>query len=279
MNFNCQCCLSQFFKSTAWPHWISGLVLSSHSIVSSSRTVRPYSSWEGWWIGHSEWKHLTPVRRRLSRTHAVLGRVITGGRVPVSGMEVWSLVRLSNHSAFHRWSAQGAALLMLLSDQLMSCCAAGTNGCLDLSRHAFPLSGQESAEWCRCPGSMARRARDSVAPLRQSSAGWMPARTGKLCAGAGRRQVWALRYQTGAQYSAVEWPVLKGLFATLLLQHPSPSHWVASRVRRVMSTFCEVTQGVGDTWATCLTWLRGIWARSRKAEFCCCCCGWLSAHV
>jgi len=44
-----------------------------------------------------------------------------------------------------------------------------------------------SAEWSRCLGSMARRARDSVAPLRRSSAGWMPARIGRLFAGAGRR--------------------------------------------------------------------------------------------
>jgi len=44
-----------------------------------------------------------------------------------------------------------------------------------------------SAEWSRCPGSTARRARDSVAPLRRSSAGWMPARTGRLSVGGGRR--------------------------------------------------------------------------------------------
>ena len=59
----------------------------------------------------------------------------------------------------------------------MSCCAAGTNGCLDLRRRAFALHGQVSAtEWSRCVGSMARRARYSVAPLRQRAAGWMPAR-------------------------------------------------------------------------------------------------------
>jgi len=37
--------LSQFFQSTAWPHYISGQVLSSRSIVSSSRTVRLCSMW------------------------------------------------------------------------------------------------------------------------------------------------------------------------------------------------------------------------------------------
>ena len=41
--------------------------------------------------------------------------------------------------------------------------------------------------------SMARRARDSVAPLRRSSAGWMPARIGRLFAGVGRRHPVTIR--------------------------------------------------------------------------------------
>jgi len=44
--------LIQFFTTTARTHYISGQVLSSHSIVSSSRTVRPCSPWGGRWIGH-----------------------------------------------------------------------------------------------------------------------------------------------------------------------------------------------------------------------------------
>jgi len=36
---------SQFFITTARPHQISWQVLSTHSIVSSSRTVRPCSPW------------------------------------------------------------------------------------------------------------------------------------------------------------------------------------------------------------------------------------------
>jgi len=51
-------------------------------------------------------------------------------------MNVWSLVVFSNHSAFHQWSAQSATFL-LLSDELTSSCAAGTNGCL-LSWSAIP---------------------------------------------------------------------------------------------------------------------------------------------
>ena len=77
--------------------------------------------------------------------------------------------------------------MLLLSDELISCCAAGTNGCVDLRRRAFAPDRRVSAEWSRCPGSMARHPRDSVAPLRRSSAGWMPARIGRLSACVGRR--------------------------------------------------------------------------------------------
>ena len=44
-----------------------------------------------------------------------LSRTIPGGWVPVWRVKVRSLVMLSNHSAFHRWSAQFAALLLLSS--------------------------------------------------------------------------------------------------------------------------------------------------------------------
>ena len=218
---------------------MSGQVLSSQYIVSSSRIVRPCSPWGCRWIGHwrttgstvcssvpysqvvegatfhlwkQERKRPTPVWRRLSRTHAVLEREIPGGWVPVSGMKARSHAVFSNHSAFHRRSAQSAALL-LLSDELMR------NECLNLRRRAFALDGQVSAEWSRCPGSMVRRARDSGAPLRRSSAGWMPARIRRLYAGEGNRdpvtiRVWALRHQTGAPYSAVAWTRAKVALAT-----------------------------------------------------------------
>jgi len=102
----------------------------------------------------------------------------SGGWCRCREMKVRSLFWFTAHSAFHWWSAQWAARMLLL-DKLMSCCAAGTNGCLDLRRRAFSLHGQVSAEWSRFLGSMARRAKDSVAPLRRSSAGWMPARIGR----------------------------------------------------------------------------------------------------
>ena len=57
-------------------------------------------------------------------------------------------------------SAHCAARMLLLSDKLMSCCVTGTNACLDSRRRATTLDGRVSAEWSRCPGSMARRPRD-----------------------------------------------------------------------------------------------------------------------
>ena len=75
----------------------------------------------------------------------------------------------------------------------MSCCAACANGCLDLRRRPAAPDGRVSTEWSRCPGSMARSPRDSVAPLRQTSAGWMPASIGRLSAGVGRRHLVTIR--------------------------------------------------------------------------------------
>ena len=150
--------------------------------------------------------------------------------------------------------------MLLLSEKLMRCCAAGTNGCLDLRRRAAAPDG-----WVihGTPCSMARRPRDSVAPLRRSSAGWMPTRIGRLSAGVGRSHPVTIRkaslmvgsirrYEycgTKQERSTLQsnGPWLGWLFATLLLQHPSQNQQAASGVRRVMLASCEVTQGVGDT--------------------------------
>jgi len=82
------------------------------------------------------------------------------------------------------------------------------------------LGGHVRAERSRWPGSMARCVRESVALLRRSSAGWMPARIGRMSGDVGpghlftiRKaslmtgsmwRVWALRHRKEAQFSAVE---------------------------------------------------------------------------
>jgi len=129
----------------------------------------------------------------------------------------------------------------------MSCCAADRNGCLDLRHRAFALGGQVSAEWSRCPGSMAPRARDSVAPLRRSSSGWMFARIGRVYVGVGRRHPVTIRkaslmagpmkrYERCGRREEcctllLSGPGLRWLFETWLLQHPNQSQQAASRMR------------------------------------------------
>jgi len=171
----------------------------------------------------------------------------------MSGMKARSLVVLYNHFAVHWLSAQSDALnLLLLLDALMSCCAADTNGCLDLRCRAFPLAGQVNAEWRTCPGSIAWHARDSVAPLRRSSWSWMLARIGRLPGVVGRRHPVTIHKasligqwgrckhcSTRLERSTLllNGPGLGWMSAKSLLQHPSPSQQIASGVRHVMSTF------------------------------------------
>ena len=64
----------------------------------------------------------------------------------------------------------------------------------------------------------------------------------------------------------IVWRVQMGV-SIWVLQHPNRSQQAISGARRVMSTCCKVIQGVSDTWATCPTLLRGIWAQSRRHGF------------
>ena len=95
---------------------------------------------------------------------------------------------------------------------------------------------------------MARRPRDSVARLRQRSVGWMPTRVERLSAGVGPRhpvtickaslmaesmkRAWALRHQTGAQYSAVEWTRARVVVRNVVA--PAPQLEPANRLRSAM---------------------------------------------
>jgi len=136
----------------------------------------------------------------------------------------------------------------------------------------------------QCPDCIARCARNSLAPLGRSSTGLMPARTGRLSAGVGRRhpvtvgkaslmagsmsRVWSLCHQKGTQYSAIELMDQGKVAVRSLVSAASqiePASCLRSTTRDV--SFCKVTRGVGGTWAVCPTVLEGIWARSKRAEF------------
>ena len=210
---------SSSFERVVTTHCLAALdlgeVLSRQSIVSSSGTVR-CSPWGGWWSGHwkkpwspvcfcfsapysraaeeaitylykQERKRPTPVRRRLSRTRCswkVYFRRVGAG-VGDESTESCRVVQPLPIPLVIR--PQRRPRMLLSSDDLMSFFVAGTTGRLHLRRRAFALDGQVSAEWSRRAGSMAGRARDSVAPLPRCSAGWMPARIGRLSVGVGRR--------------------------------------------------------------------------------------------
>ena len=115
-----------------------------------------------------ERKRTTPVRWQLSRTHAILGRAIPRGCVPMSGIKVRSLAVLSNNSAFHRWSAQIGALL-LSSDERRVVRRVQMGVSIWDAVHSHPVNGWELSG--ANVQALARRARNSVVPYQRSSAG------------------------------------------------------------------------------------------------------------
>ena len=172
----------------------------------------------------------------------------------MSGIKVRCLVGLSNQSAFHRWPAHCAAR-MLLSDKLR-CCGAGTNGCFDLRRRAFPLGGLASAEWSKCPCAMAWRARDSVAPLRWSPAGLLPASMWRLSAGVGRRHPVTIR--KASLMAGSIWRVWAPDRRAVLCGWMDQNWWVLVRwVQRSVSTWDAVHLHSVDGWAWTDELLRG----------------------
>jgi len=92
------------------------------------------------------------------RENEIALRKMSGGTAQLRTLEG---TLASTHSAFHWWSTQCAAHVLLFSYKL-SCFVVGTNGCLNFRHCAFALDGQVHTEWSRCPGSKAQCARDSM---------------------------------------------------------------------------------------------------------------------
>ena len=241
-----------------------------------------------------ERKHPTPLRRRLSRTQALLGRVIPGRlgvgvgdenaglcgvvrplRIPL----VIYLLRCT-YVVIVRWTDEmlcgGYKWMFRFEAPCFRTRWTGERWVEQMSRlHgtacqrqcgfiAMKLGNLDACEdwkvvrWCRTQASSHNS--QGVVNGEVNEAGMStaaPNRRAVLCG-----------------WNA---PGLGWLFAELLLQHSSWSQQAASGARRVMPTSCHVTQGVGDTWATCPTLLRGIWDRSRRAGFRCCI--WFLSHV
>ena len=167
-----------------------------------------------------EWNRPTPVHRRLSLTQDVRGKPMPTSLAPVPCTKARSLEAFSQFSVFDLWFVHSEVRMPSLARLSKRFRAAGTNGCLDLS-----LTWRVSEDPLKRPYKIWLGSRDprwpkeSVAPIRRSSAGWMPESTGKWSVGVGRRhpvtmlkasfktlsmrRVWAATPE-GAQYSAVE---------------------------------------------------------------------------
>jgi len=205
------------------------------------------------------------MRRRLSRTQAVLSRAIPGEWVPMSGMKVRSLI-----SSVIRQERCTSVVFVKWTD---GCCAAHQN----LRCCALPRDGQVSTDWSRCPGSMAETVwTDTVASLRRNSAGWIPANIGRLPIGVGRkhpvlvrkasfmagsmRWVWALRHQKGAQYSAVECSRAKVAVGNVVTP---ASHTGGCRQR----CYSSISYRACKTHQECDAWCQLLWSDSRYRRY------------
>jgi len=247
-------------------------MLNSHLIASSSRTVRLCSPWGGRWIGHwrttwptvcssaphsqaaeeailhlykQEQKRSTPVRRRLSRTQALLGRLIPGGGCRCRGCKcgvLWGCPP-TPHSIADPPSAPHA------------CCCCQMNwwvvvrrvqmgvsiwGAVRLhSMDGWALSGADvQAPWHGVPETVRLDCDEAqqvgcLRGLEGLSAGVgrgqpVTVRKASLMAGSMRR-VWALRHQTGAQSSIVECTSAKVPIRSVFAPAPQPEP--ANRLR------------------------------------------------
>ena len=162
----------------------------------------------------------TPLRRRLSRIRLFLAGFTrrAGADIEDESTKSRSALQLLRIPSVIDPDRRASAIAVRWTDDLL---CSGYKCVFWFEMPWFLLGGQVIAEWSRCPGSMPRRVRDSVvAPLRRSSADWMPARIWRLFTGVGRRhpvtvckaslmagskgRVWALWYSAGEQFSTVE---------------------------------------------------------------------------
>ena len=143
-------------------HYLSQMLavvlLSQHQVL-KSKIFRPHASCGAQCIGHAvstwsavcleaphsqfgegarphlcmdEWNRPTPVRRRLSLTHAAQSKPIPTGLAPVSGTKARNLEAFSQYSVFHLWFVHSEARMPSLA-RFSKWFPAGTNGRLYFS--------------------------------------------------------------------------------------------------------------------------------------------------
>ena len=95
----------------------------------------------------------TPVRRRLSLTHASLENLNPGGVEPITLINVWLLKAISYYSMLHLCSVDRATLVPNWAGSFSNFNAAGKNGSLYLSCRSCPQTGGRSLSYKRCSAS------------------------------------------------------------------------------------------------------------------------------
>ena len=156
--------------------------MSSHSVVSSSRNVRPCRGrWIGYWrttwstvcfsAPHSQAAeeaipHMyKQERKRPSDTGAETVKPDPGSSWEGHSGGVYRCLELKcgvfcplRVPLMIRPLYRTYVVVVKEANELL---CSGTNGCIDLRRRATALDVRVSAEWSRCPASMAWRPRDS----------------------------------------------------------------------------------------------------------------------
>ena len=213
------------------------------------------------------WKRPTLVRRRLSRTNALLGRVIPRGGCRCRG---WKCGVLQGHPPTpHSIGDQPSA-------PQVCCCQINWWDAVWRARIGVSIWG---AERLHSVDGWALSGADVQAPWHSVlETVWLHCDEAQEVGCLRWLEDCSLVQDAGiqSQFSRPRWggyehcgtrqarstlrlnaPGLGWLFAELLLQHPIRSQQAASGARGVMSASCEVTLGVSDTWAACPTLLRG----------------------
>jgi len=179
----------------------------------------------------------------------------------------------------HWWSAQCAAHMLLLSDELMRRAQMGVSIWDAVHSHSvdrWVLSGTSVEAPCtacqRKRNSFAAKLRRLDACENRKIVRWFRTQASSHnsqgavdAVEVNEAMSTASPYTSPVGLSAVE--RTRARFAIRSVVTPATQQ-AASGVQRVMSTFCEVTRGVGDIWVTCPTLLRGIWVRIRREGFC-----------
>ena len=246
-----------FFKPQLGRTRPYGQVMSSHSILSSSRTIMPGSPWEGRWIGHwrTTWSTVCSSAPHSGRRGGHVSFVQAGVETLDTGAEAVQ----PDPGASWEGSSRGVGCRCRGWISFFCCRKKVRKTYIKANVRQITKMSQlkitEIFQWKKQqvpapkpePAGRFRSATRDVSFLRSVS------RCGRFV----------------SDLSNVT-PRYLGSWATRI--------WVLERpVQRYSEVFGFVSDLYLGSWTTCPTLLRGIWVRSRRVGFRCC--GWLLIHV